>query len=169
MKRSSIVLVAGLLLITVLIVVIVLLTAAFTPENTNPAFAAAIYFVHAAGTGADDTALNFLNPALQTYVAENCPDGRVSACVQSYTPPEWGAFRGVVFRRAVPDGPAAWDIDLIATYEQDKGFSGVCIYTRMEQDSVGDWRVAAWAGFVHCGESAARNMVTNPDTPNRVP
>jgi hypothetical protein len=169
MKRSSLLLVTGLLLLTVAIVVIVVLIAAFTPENTNPAFRAAVDFVHAAGTGNDSVALNLLAPEVQAYVEANCPEGSVSACIRPYTPADWGRYRSVVFRRAVPDGDSAWDVDLIATYEEDKGFSGVCIYNRVERDAGGEWRVAAWAGFIHCGEGASRNMATNPDTPNRVP
>lgn len=169
MKRSSVILVGGLLVLAVLIVLIVLLTATFTPENTNPAFAAAVNFVEAAGNGHDQAAQALLTPALQLYVQDNCPDARVSACIQSYTPPEWGAFRSVVFRRATPHGSTAWDVDLIATYEEDKGFSGVCIYNRMELDDEGQWRVAGWAGWVHCGENGARDMATNAETPNRVP
>ena len=154
---------------TVAIVGIVLLIAAFIPQNTNPAFATAVNFVNAAGTGDDDTALALLSPALQAYVQQNCPDGRVSACIQPYTPPEWGQFRNAVFRRSAPDGPNAWDVDLIATYEEGKGFSGVCIYNRVEQSAEGEWLVTEWAGFLHCGDAASRNMATNPDTPNRAP
>lgn len=168
MKRSTLILIISLF-VGITIIALVALTAALTPENTNPAFAAALSFVNAAGTGDDETALALLTPAVQAYVQANCPVGSVSACIQPYTPPEWGAFRSAVFRRAVPDGADAWDVDLIATYEQDKGFSGVCIYNRVERNPAGDWQVAGWAGFIHCGESASRNMATNPETPNRVP
>lgn len=169
MKRSTLLLVGSLFVLTIAVIVIVLLTAALTPESTNPAFAAAVEFTHAAGTGGDDMAFDLLAPAVQEYVRQNCPDGRVSGCVSAYTPPEWGDFRSVVFRRAVPDGDAAWDVELIATYEEDKGFSGVCIYNRVEQDAAADWRVTAWAGWIHCGDSASRNMADNPAAPNRVP
>jgi hypothetical protein len=169
MKQSSVLLAGGLLILVVAIVAILLLTESFTPENTDPAFAAAVSFVNAAGKGDDATAISLLSPELQTYVAEQCPDGSVSACVRDYTPAEWGSFLNAVFRRAAPDGPAARDVELIATYEQDKGFSGVCIYNRVEQDAAGAWKVTEWAGFVHCGEDAARDMATNPNTPNRVP
>jgi hypothetical protein len=169
MKQSSVLLAAGLLILTVAVVAILLLTESFTPENTDPAYAAAVGFVNAAGTGDDSTALSLLSPDLQAYVAEQCPDASVAACVRAYTPEEWGAFLNAVFRRAAPDGPNARDVELIATYEQDKGFSGVCIYNRVEQDAAGAWKVTGWAGFIHCGEAAARDMATNPDTPNRVP
>ena len=169
MKQSSVLLAAGLLITTVVMVAILLLTESFTPENTDPAFAAAVSFVNAAGKGDDAVALGLLSPELQAYVQEQCPDGSVSACVRVYTPAEWGGFLNAVFRRAAPDGPSARDVDLIATYEEDKGFSGVCIYNRVEQDAAGAWKVTEWAGFVHCGEEVARNMATNPDTPNRVP
>lgn len=169
MPRSSILFIIAGLLIGAVIIVIILLTAAFTPENTNPAFATAVDFVQAAGTGDDEAAFALLDPTLQGYVQANCPNGRIATCIQSYMPTEWGAFRSVVFRRATPNGASAWDVDLIATYAEGKGFSGVCIYSRVEQSDSGAWWVTAWAGFVHCGDSASRNMATNPDAPNRVP
>lgn len=169
MKRSSLFVVVGLLILTVVIGVIYALTAALTPENTHPAYAAALSFVNAAGSGDDAAASALLMPEVQAFVRANCPEGRVSACVQAYTPPEWGAFRSAIFRRAMPAGDTAWDVDLIATYEEDKGFSGVCIYNRVEQNAAGEWLVAGWAGFVHCGEDASRNMAANADAPNRVP
>jgi hypothetical protein len=165
MKRLPVLIVLSLLAV---VIVIVLLTAALTPENSNPAFAVAVQFVQAAGTGDDATALALLAPAMQAYITDNCPDGQVSACIQPYTPPEWGSFQSVVFRRATPEGAHIWHVDLIATYAEDKGFSGVCIYNRVERNDSGDWLVAEWAGFIHCGEAASRNMATNPDTPNRV-
>lgn len=168
MPRKTLVSILGLIVL-LLIVALLLLTATFTPENTNPAFATAVEFVDAAGTGNDKAAFALLGPALQGWVTAHCPDGRISACIQPYTPPEWGAFRSVVFRRATPDGPHTWDVDLIATYEAGKGFSGVCIYTRVEQAADGAWQVVGWAGFISCGDGASRNMATNPDTPNRVP
>jgi hypothetical protein len=153
---------------TGIIVVLLIATLAFIPQNANPAFAAAVEFVQAAGEGNDADALSLLDTTLQEYVRTNCPESSVSACVRAYTPPDWGRFRSAVFRRAAPDG-AAWNVDLIATYESGKGASGVCIFNRVEQDSAGDWRVTEWAGFVHCAEADSRNMATNPDTPNRVP
>lgn len=163
-KRLVLIGVGGLLVL----VVVVVLTAALTPANTEPAFAAAITFTNAAATGDDDTAFALLDDTMQAYVLENCPDGSVSACVQSYTPPEWGGIISAVFRRAIPDA-GSWDVDLIATYEEETGFTGVCIYNRVEQDAAGDWRVAGWAGFIHCADAASRNMATNPDTPFRAP
>ena len=169
MKRTQLIIAGGLLILAVVIVVIIALTAAYTPENTNPAFDAAVTFVQAAGSGDDDLAFNMLTPQMQTYVQDHCPDGSVSACVKAYTPPEWGAFRSVVFRRASPAGQSAWDVDLIATYEQGKGFSGVCIYNHVVEDETGAWQVAGWAGFVSCGDGASRNMASNPDAPNHAP
>jgi ABC-type phosphate transport system substrate-binding protein len=150
------------------LLVVVAVTLALTPAQTNPAFAAAETFVRAAGQGDDATALALLSDQMQTYVAANCPNESVSACVDSFTPPEWGAMRSAVYRRATPDG-AAWDVDIISHYEADTGASGVCIYGRVEQNAAGEWRVAGWAGFVHCGDPASRNMAANPDAPNRAP
>jgi hypothetical protein len=65
--------------------------------------------------------------------------------------------------------PRAYDVDLIATYAEGRGFSGVCIYQRMEQDAEGAWRVAGYAGFISCGDAESRNMATNSGTPNRAP
>lgn len=155
-------------IIVLLIVVILIATAVFAPESANPAFAAAVSFVMAAGEGRDEQALALLDENLQVYVRQQCPDGSAAACMKSYAPPEWGAFRSVVFRRAAPDG-RAWDVELMATYEAQKGASGICIYNRVEQNDAEEWRVTAWAGFVHCGEAASRDMATNPDTPHRAP
>ncbi len=123
----------------------------------------------AAGKGDDATAETYLAPELVAYVAANCPNGSVSACIDGYTPEEWGDVIKAVFRRATPDGNTAWDVDLIATYQFGTGFSGVCIYHRVEQDASGAWKIVQWAGFLHCGEDASRSMATNPDTPNRAP
>ncbi len=165
LNRFGILAIVFILLIAVILIVITLLV----PENTNPAFAAAIEFVNAAGTGDEDDAVKNLSPELQTYIAENCPDGLVSACIESYAPDEWGDFRSVVFRRATPDGDKAWDVDLIGTYETGVGASGVCVYNRVEQAADGNWYVTKWAGFIHCAEAASRDMESNPDTPNRAP
>lgn len=139
------------------------------PETSHPAFAVAVDFTNAAATGDDETAMALLSPELQAYVAENCPDERVSGCVMNYTPPEWGGLLKGVFRRSVPEGTTIWHVDVIATYELEKGFSGVCIYNRVEQDAAGEWKVTEWAGFLHCGDPASRNMATNANTPNRAP
>lgn len=154
--------------ILALVIVIIAATAALTPQQTNPAFAAAVDFVHAAAAGDESTAFALLDDSMQAYVTAHCPDGQVSACVNSYIPEAWGGFLSVVFRRAAPDG-SAWNVDLIATYEKDKGFSGVCIYNRVEQDESGAWRIAGYAGFVACGDPASRNMAASPDAPNRAP
>lgn len=148
--------------------IVVVVTATFVPQETSPAAAAAVTFMNAAGKGDDATAFLLLSDELQAYVTANCPDGSVSACIDSYTPPEWGNLQSAVYRRSTPDG-AAWDVDLISTYERDRGASGVCIYHRVEQDDMGAWRVVEWAGFLACGDAASRNMATNPDTPNRAP
>ncbi len=159
--------IAGIIVASVILVIVI--TLALTPSNTHPAFAAATAFMNAAGSGDDATAESYLSPELVAYVAANCPNGSVSACIASYTPSEWGNLIKAVFRRAIPDGNSAWDVDLIATYEFGTGFSGVCSYYRVEQESPDVWKVVAWAGFIHCGEDASRNMATNPDTPNRAP
>ena len=140
-----------------------------SPQSTNPAIEVATTFANAAASGDDATAFPLLDDTLQTYVRENCPEGSVSACIQSYIPQEWGGLIKAVFRRAAPDGARAWNVDLIATYEKDKGFSGVCMYQRVEQLADGQWKVTGWAGFLWCGDPASRNMATNPDTPNRAP
>lgn len=158
--------IAGIVVASVILVIVI--TLALTPSNTHPAFAAATAFMNAAGSGDDATAESYLSPELLAYVAANCPNGSVSACIASYTPSEWGKLIKAVFRRATPDGQN-WNVDLIATYEFGTGFSGVCIYHRMEQDDSGAWQVAGWAGFIHCGDPASREMATNPDTPNRAP
>ncbi|MFN8378331.1 MAG: hypothetical protein U0452_06620 [Anaerolineae bacterium] len=149
------------------VALVVLVTAALTPSQLNPAFAAAVEFVEAAERGDDESATALLSPELATWVTAQCPDGSISACVQAYTPEAWGDLISAVFRRAAPDGDA-WDVDLIATYQHEQGFSGVCIYARMEPN--GDsWQVAEYAGFAWCGDPATRNMATNPDAPNRAP
>jgi hypothetical protein len=145
-----------------------LLVQSLTPQETNPAFAVATTFMNAAEQGKDAVASALLSDALQDYVQTHCTEARVSACIQSYSPPEWGTLLNAVFRRAAPDGKA-WDVDLIATYEQGAGVSGVCSYFRVEPDADGEWRIQRWAGFIWCGDPASRNMATNPDTPNRAP
>lgn len=167
MSRKTWLIGAGVILAS--LVIIIILTAALTPSGAHPAFAAAEAFMAAAGRGDDAVAESYLSPAMQAYVAANCPDGSVSACIDAYTPPEWGGLIKAVYRRSTPEGNRAWDVDLIATYQFGTGFSGVCIYQRMEQDESGAWKVAGWAGFLHCGDPASRDMESNPDTPNRAP
>lgn len=161
--------IAGGTLISLVIVLLFVLV--ITPENQNPAFDTAVRFINAAGTGDDDTAYPLLSEAMQAYVDENCPDGSVSACVLAYTPEEWGALlheRAAVFRRSIPDGDA-WDVQIVATYEEEQGFAGVCIYHRMEQNAEGDWRVAGWAGFVSCDDpDSGIQGLRQPDAPNRL-
>jgi hypothetical protein len=149
------------------VIIIILISLSLTPQ-TSPAFDVAVRFANAAASGDDDTAFAALSPEVQEYVRANCPEGSVSACVQSYIPPEWGDFQSALFRRAAPIGQN-WDVQVIATYQFAEGGSGVCSYLRMESSADGQWQVAEWAGFISCGDPASRDMATNPDTPNRVP
>jgi hypothetical protein len=165
--RSNRFLWIGLAALGLAALVLISLTLLLVPQETNPAFAAALAFANAAGKGDDETAFALLSADLQTYVQASCPDSSVSGCIRSYTPPEWGDFLSVVFRRAAPAGDE-WNVDLIATYAEDKGFSGVCIYTRLAQQD-GAWRVTRWAGYVSCGDPASRGMASNPAAPNRAP
>ena len=166
MPRSRIFWIAAVIIVSVAAIVVI--TLVLTPQETNPAFAAATTFMNAAGTGDDATAGSLLSAEMQHYVQANCPNGSVSACIMGYTPAEWGTLHSAVFRRAAPDG-ANWNVELIAIYEHDKGASGVCSQYRMQQDESGQWRVYGWAGFLWCGDPRSRNMATNPDTPNRAP
>ena len=166
-KRSWIWPVGVLIVLVVIIAVFIAATAVFDP-NSNPAYKAAGDFVRAAFANDDATAFSLLNENLQNYVTANCPDGSVAACVHSYIPAEWGEVQGITFRRAAPNG-RWWDVEWIASFAQDVGASGVCIFTRVEPTGVEEWRVIEWAGFIHCGDPASRNMSTNPDTPNRAP
>lgn len=167
-NRNLLLALAGLIIGAVVVVVIV--TATFTPEGTEPAFNVATTFVNAAAQGDEATAFPLLSPALQDWARANCPEGQVSACVQAYTPAEWGRLASAEFRRSARVGPA-WDIDLIGYYDREgtQGFSGVCVYVRMEAAAPGDWRIAGWAGWAWCGDPATRNMARNADAPNRVP
>lgn len=149
------------------VIIIILVSLSLTPQ-TSPAFDVAVRFANAAASGDDDTAFATLSPQLQEYVRTNCPDGSVSACVQSYIPPEWGNFQSAVFRRAAPVGQN-WDVQVIASYQFAEGGSGVCIYVKMESVADAQWQVTEWAGFISCGDPASRDMATNPETPNRVP
>lgn len=165
MKQRTLIMIV---LITVTLVIAILAaTLALTPDQTDPAFDAAIRFNQALGSGDDENALALMGDELRAYVEANCPDGSPSACVDAYTPEEWGDMLSVVYRRSAPDN-GAHDVDLIATYEEGTGFSGVCIYNRVEPIGEG-WQITAWAGYVHCGDAASRNMESNPDAPNRAP
>lgn len=152
------------------IALIVVITLSLTPEQSSPAFDAAVTFTNAAGEGDDAVAIALVSPDLRAYIERECPQGSVSACVRTYTPPAWGTMASAVYRRAVPDGATAWDVELISYYDVPEavGASGVCIYNRVEQID-GAWRVTRWGGFVHCAEPGARAMATNPETPHRAP
>jgi hypothetical protein len=154
-------------LIMVIGIAFVAVTILFAPQESDH-YAVALQFMEAAGKGDDDTAFALLSDDMQAYVRENCPDGSVSACIEAYIPDDWGRLLSTVFRRAAPDGEN-WDVQLIATYAENEGFSGVCIYHRMERDETGAWKVFGWAGFISCGDSASRDMANNPDAPNRAP
>lgn len=154
--------------IIIAITIVIVLTALLVPQGTNPAYAAAIAFTNAASSGDDDTAFAKLSPELQTYVEANC-DGSVSACINAYIPPEWGGFTNAVFRRAMPDGQTAWDIQLVATYEEGQGFSGICIYNRAEQQD-DEWRITAWSGWISCDDpNSGLSGLMAEDAQNRVP
>lgn len=156
------------LVIIAIIAALVLVAIALTPPQTHPAFDVAQTFANAAGHGDDAIAFPLLGTDLSKAVTATCKDGKPSACVQGYIPLEWGALENAVFRRAIPDG-AAWDVEVIATYEKDKGASGVCSYFHVTQDVDGQWKIDRWAGFLWCGDSRSRDMATNPDTPHRMP
>lgn len=160
-----------LILALVALIVIILVATQLTPQTTNPAFTSAVDFVNAASTGDDQTALALLDEPMRAYVAANCPDGSPSACVASYIPTEWGDLVSAVFRRAAPDAADVrqWDVEVIAHYRAGTGASGVCSLIDVAPDAAGAWRVTGWAGFIHCGDPASRDMATNPDTPHRAP
>jgi len=151
MNRKTII---AIIIITLIIAGgIIALTALLPPQN-QPAFDVATRFMNLAGTGQDELAMGLLSDELQAYVRNNCPDGSVSACIYAYTPSEWGKLirdGAAVYRRSIRDGEA-WDIQLIATYEKDKGFAGICIYHRVEEIAPDDWRVTAWSGFIPCDD-----------------
>lgn len=147
---------------------IIVATALYTPDQTNPAYAASVSFVDAAASGNDEQAMTFLSDDLSAYVNQNCADGKISACIDAYIPDEWGAFQSVVFRRATPDG-VNWNVDLIGTWEHDRGFSGVCIYVHLTRETESEWRIDRWAGFAWCGDPATRDMAANPEAPNQAP
>ena len=143
-QRSRRVLWLGILVVISL--GLIALTVVLTPEAT-PAFDSAVEFANAAGSGDDITASSKLSPELLDYVRENCPEGSVSACVDGYTPAEWGSLIKAVFRRSIPDGENAWDVMVVSTYEQQQGFSGVCSYYHVA--STGDnteWKIDRWSG-----------------------
>ncbi|RMG81558.1 MAG: hypothetical protein D6712_16070 [Chloroflexi bacterium] len=168
MQRRLILIVGGGILI-LSIVLIIAMTAVFVPE-AEPQYDVAVRFVKAAATGDEVTAFALLAPELQDAVRENCPDGSASGCIQSYPPPEWGDFLNVVFRRSRPVGDGTWDVLLIATYEDDQGYSGICIYTHTAQDESGEWRVQRWSGFVSCDlPDAGLDGLAADGAPNQMP
>jgi len=150
---------------------IIALTTVLIPEN-KPAFDVAVRFMNLAGTGKDEPAMALLSDELQAYVRQNCPEGSVSACIEAYTPSEWGGLLrdgAAVYRRSIRDGDA-WDIQLIATYTQDKGFAGVCIFHRVEEIAPDDWRVTAWSGFIACDDAnSGLPNLREADAVNRAP
>lgn len=149
---------------------VVVLTALLIPEGTHPAYALAVDFVKAAGQGDDETALAALSDDLRSYVASECPEGSISACIAEYIPEDWGGFLNAVFRRAQPDGPRAWDILLLATYAENQGFSGVCIYNRAEQQEDGSWRIVRWSGWISCDDpNAGLSALAQASAANRAP
>lgn len=156
--------------IVAFIAIVVVVTAIFVPTNVPP-YDTAVAFAHAAGKGDDATARSYLSPELQTWVSANCRDGSISACVDDYTPSDWGNMLSVVFRRAQPDGANAFDIQLVATYENNQGFSGVCIYTRVEQVKSNTWQVTRWSGWMSCDDpnGGLDNLINNSSVPNRAP
>lgn len=164
--------VIGTLLLTIFAVILLLMVAVEQnqPQAVNPAYAAAIEFVNAAGSGDDAAAEALMSDELSAYVAETCPQGSVAACIDAYSPEIWGDFINGVFRRAQPDGPAAWDILLLGTWAEDEGFSGVCIYTRAEQAGPENWEIVAWSGWIPCNEpNAGLSSLMQSDAPNRAP
>lgn len=152
---------------------VVLITALLIPEQTNRAFATAVNFVNAAGNGEDDAALALTGEVLGRYVANQCPQGSIAACIDAYIPDEWGDFLNAIFRRAQPDGPNAWDVQVLATYAEDQGFSGVCIYTRVERDPQATeetWAVTRWSGWVSCDlPEAGLSTLRSRSAPNAAP
>jgi hypothetical protein len=165
MNARRLVIIGAVALFVAVIGVILVLTATTNPETFAP-YAAPLNLIRAAGAGDDQTALSYTSDSLRTWINTNCPMG-ISACVGGYVPPEWGAFRSVVFRRAEPVAADAYDVEVIATYERDLGFSGVCIYTRVVQ-AANEWKVDGWAGWISCGDNVARDLAQNYDAPNRV-
>ncbi len=169
LKNRSVVIIGIITLIAV--IGLILLTLVLVPESNEP-YQVAVDFINAAGLGNDVAAYPLLSAALQAYVDENCPDGRVSGCILAYTPSEWGTLikdGSAVYRRSVRDG-AAWDVQIVATYQEGQGFSGVCIYNRVEEVEPDEWRVTAWSGFVSCdAPDSGLQGLRRADAPNRAP
>lgn len=167
MRSNAILIILGVTIVAVM--GILGLTLVLAPEN-EPAFDNAVTFMNAVGDNDDATAFALLTEELQTYVTENCPDSSVSTCINDYIPDEWGDLLAPVYRRSIPIGDTAWDVQLVATYEEGQGFAGVCIYHRMEEVAPDDWRVAAWSGFISCDDrNSGMNALRREDAINRVP
>lgn len=158
--------------LAVTLVVLIVLTMFLTPAALNPAYAAALDFADAVFDTRDDAAaMALLSPEMVAWVGENCPEG-VTACIDDYIPDEWGGYVDTVYRRSVPDGTKAWDIQLIATFDErlTPGFSGVCIYVRAEDLGDSNWLLTRWSGWVSCAqEEGLDNLRLNPNVPNRAP
>lgn len=173
--RTILIIVSLITLLAAAALVVLTATLGLAPE-----YAIAQDFLNIAGEStaddADARAIALLSEEMQQYVTQNCPNGSVSECIDAYTPPEWGKLLKAVYRRSIPDGENAWDVLVIATYELGQGFSGVCMYQRVERlaDPAGDayngWRVAGWSGFISCDESdAGLSTLKEADAPNRAP
>lgn len=164
MAKNKLILGVGILIVAVIGLIIASLSLGLHPAHT-----AAVNFVNAAATGDDDSALPYMSQSLRDAVTETCPDSIPSTCIESYADDTWGNFMSAVFRRAIPDGNNAWDVQLIATYEDGQGFSGVCIYNRVEQiDST--WQVTRWSGFISCDlPTAGLKSLADVSAPNHLP
>lgn len=171
-SRAVLVIVA---VIALLVLGILVISLSLTPAQSNPAFAVAEDFTNLATKGQNDAAIVLVSAPLREYGELNCPDGSLAACVQSYAPSEWGGIISAVYRRSVPEGNVQ-HVQLIATYQEGKGFSGVCIYNRVERvadpsnDPYDGWRVTRYAGFVPCdapGSDLAE--MRQPDAVNAAP
>lgn len=144
-------------IILVVIAGLIAVSVTLTPDNTSPAYAVAVDFANAVGDSDDAALQNTLSEELKQYASDNCPDGSLANCINAEIPEDWGNMLITVFRRAEPEGVSAWDVLSVATYEEAQGFSGVCIYTRVEQlegdtssDDYEGWRVVNWSGFISC-------------------
>jgi len=167
--------IAIVVVIALLVTAILIISLSLTPAQSNPAYAVAEDFTNLAAKGQNDAALALVSQPLRAYAQDNCPDGSLAACVQSYVPPEWGGIISAVYRRSVPEGDVQ-HVQLIATYQEGKGFSGVCIYNRVERvadpanDPYDGWRVTRYAGFVPCDAPGSDlDEMRQPNAPNAAP
>lgn len=159
----------------VILIGLIALTAVLTPEGAAPAFAVASGFIKATDRGDDEAALALVSPEISAWIDQNCPDG-VSACIAGFTPVEWGGVVDSVYRRSIRDGATAWDVQLITTHEKGQGFSGVCIYVRVEKpagvpDIRENWQVTRFGGWVSCDEPVAglEQMRSASNAPHSAP